>query len=337
TQCEAVGFRRITFFPDRPDVLSTYTVRMDAPEEQFPILLANGNRTGSGKSEDGMHWTVWHDPWPKPSYLFALVAGDLVARKDSFTTMGGKEVDLAIWVRDGDLQRTEHAMESLKRSMEWDEEVFGREYDLDVFNIVAVSDFNMGAMENKGLNVFNTKYVLADADTATDGDFDAVQGVIAHEYFHNWSGNRVTCRDWFQLSLKEGFTVLRDQLFSQDMGSAPVKRIEDVRILRSVQFPEDSGPLAHPIRPDSYREISNFYTATVYNKGAEIIRMMRSMAGETRFREGTDLYFDRHDGEAATCEDFVKAMEDGAGLDLAQFRLWYSQAGTPKVSVTTSL
>ncbi len=337
TQCEAEGFRRITFFPDRPDVLSTYTVRIDAPEDQFPILLANGNRTGSGKSEDGMHWTVWHDPWPKPSYLFALVAGDLVARKDSFTTMGGKEVDLAIWVRDGDLQRTEHAMESLKRSMEWDEKVFGREYDLDVFNIVAVSDFNMGAMENKGLNVFNTKYVLADADTATDSDFDAVEGVIAHEYFHNWSGNRVTCRDWFQLSLKEGFTVLRDQLFSQDMGSAPVKRIEDVRILRSVQFPEDSGPLAHPIRPDSYREISNFYTATVYNKGAEIIRMMRSMAGETRFREGTDLYFDRHDGEAATCEDFVKAMEDGAGLDLAQFRLWYSQAGTPKVSVTTGL
>ena len=337
TQCEAEGFRRITFFPDRPDVLSTYTVRMDASEEQFPVLLSNGNRTGSGKSENGMHWAVWHDPWPKPSYLFALVAGDLVARKDSFTTMGGKEVDLAIWVRDGDLQRTEHAMESLKRSMEWDEEVFGREYDLDVFNIVAVSDFNMGAMENKGLNVFNTKYVLADADTATDGDFDAVQGVIAHEYFHNWSGNRVTCRDWFQLSLKEGFTVLRDQLFSQDMGSAPVKRIEDVRILRSVQFPEDSGPLAHPIRPDSYREISNFYTATVYNKGAEIIRMMRSMAGETRFREGTDLYFERHDGEAATCEDFIVAMEDGAGLDLTQFRLWYSQAGTPKVSVKTAL
>ena len=337
TQCEAEGFRRITFFPDRPDVLSTYTVRMDAPEDQFPVLLSNGNRTGSGKSENGMHWAVWHDPWPKPSYLFALVAGDLVARKDSFTTTGGKEVDLAIWVRDGDLQRTEHAMESLKRSMEWDEKVFGREYDLDVFNIVAVSDFNMGAMENKGLNVFNTKYVLADADTATDGDFDAVQGVIAHEYFHNWSGNRVTCRDWFQLSLKEGFTVLRDQLFSQDMGSAPVKRIEDVRILRSVQFPEDSGPLAHPIRPDSYREISNFYTATVYNKGAEIIRMMRSMAGETRFREGTDLYFERHDGEAATCEDFIVAMEDGAGLDLTQFRLWYSQAGTPKVSVKTAL
>ncbi len=247
--------------------------------------------------------------------------------------MSGREVALNIWVREGDEGRTGHAMESLKKSMRWDEETFGREYDLDLFNIVAVSDFNMGAMENKGLNVFNTKYVLADEDTATDGDFDGVEGVIAHEYFHNWSGNRVTCRDWFQLSLKEGFTVLRDQLFSQDMGSAPVKRIEDVRVLRGAQFPEDSGPLAHPIRPDSFREISNFYTATIYNKGAEVIRMIRTMAGEEAFRKGTDLYFDRHDGEAATCEDFVKAMEDGAGLDLTQFRLWYSQAGTPKVSV----
>ena len=333
TQCEAEGFRRITFFPDRPDVLSVYTVRIDAPEEQFPVLLSNGNRTGTGKAKDGMHWAVWHDPWPKPSYLFALVAGDLVAREDCFTTMSGKEVDLAIWVRKDDLPRTAHAMESLKRSMKWDEETFGREYDLDVFNIVAVGDFNMGAMENKGLNVFNTKYVLADEETATDGDFDAIESVIGHEYFHNWSGNRITCRDWFQLSLKEGFTVLRDQLFSQDMHSEAVKRIEDVRVLRSVQFPEDSGPLAHPIRPDSYREISNFYTSTVYNKGAEVIRMMRSMAGPERFRKGTDLYFERHDGEAATCEDFVRAIEEGAGLDLEHFRLWYSQAGTPRVKV----
>ncbi len=331
TQCEAEGFRSITFFPDRPDVLSTYSVRMSGPKNAFPVLLCNGNLVDSGDGDSGDHWAEWHDPWPKPSYLFALVAGQLVARSDSFTTMNGREVELNVWVRAEDLPRTEHAMESLKRSMRWDEETFGREYDLDLYNIVAVSDFNMGAMENKGLNVFNTKYVLADPETATDGDFDAVEGVIAHEYFHNWSGNRVTCRDWFQLSLKEGFTVLRDQLFSQDMHSAAVKRIEDVRVLRSVQFPEDSGPLAHPIRPDSYREISNFYTATVYNKGAEVIRMMRAMAGEESFREGTDLYFDRHDGEAATCEDFVSAIEDGAGLDLQQFRLWYSQAGTPKI------
>ncbi len=331
TQCEAEGFRRITFFPDRPDVLSTYTVRMRGPKAQLPVLLCNGNRVDTGE-EGEMHWAEWHDPWPKPSYLFALVAGDLVARTDHFTTMSGRKVELNVYVREGDLPRTEHAMESLKRSMKWDEETFGREYDLDLFNIVAVSDFNMGAMENKGLNVFNTKYVLADPETATDGDFDGIEGVIGHEYFHNWSGNRITCRDWFQLSLKEGFTVLRDQLFSADMGSEPVKRIEDVRILRSVQFPEDSGPLAHPIRPDSYREINNFYTATVYNKGAEVIRMMRTMAGPERFREGTDLYFERHDGEAATCEDFVTAIEDGAGLDLKQFRLWYSQAGTPKVT-----
>ena len=331
SQCEAEGFRRIAFFPDRPDVLSVYSVRMSGSKAQFPVLLSNGNLVATG--EDGeTHWAEWHDPWPKPCYLFALVAGDLVANSDSFTTVSGREVALNIWVRDGDQARTGHAMESLKRSMKWDEEVFGREYDLDLFNIVAVSDFNMGAMENKGLNVFNTKYVLADPETATDGDFDGVEGVIAHEYFHNWSGNRVTCQDWFQLSLKEGFTVLRDQLFSQDMGSAPVKRIEDVRVLRSVQFPEDSGPLAHPIRPDSYREISNFYTSTIYNKGAEVIRMIRVMAGPQRFRAGCDLYFARHDGEAATCEDFVRAMEDGAGLDLSQFRLWYSQAGTPKVT-----
>jgi len=337
TQCESEGFRRITFFPDRPDVLSTYRVRMEGDKAAFPILLCNGNRTDAGENADGTHWAEWHDPWPKPSYLFALVAGDLVANSKPFTTRSGRVVECNVWVRAEDLARTDHALESLHRSMQWDEEVFGREYDLDLYNIVAVSDFNMGAMENKGLNVFNTKYVLADPDTATDADFDAVEGVIAHEYFHNWSGNRITCRDWFQLSLKEGFTVLRDQLFSQDMRGQAVKRIEDVRILRAAQFPEDAGPLAHPIRPDSYREISNFYTATVYNKGAEVIRMMRSMVGEARFRAGTDLYFDRHDGEAATCEDFVKAIEDGAGIDLAQFRLWYSQAGTPRVTVSQAV
>ena len=332
TQCEAEGFRRITFFPDRPDVLSIYTVRMEGPKAAFPVLLSNGNCTATGDGADGAHWAEWHDPWPKPSYLFALVAGDLVANHSTFTTMSGRTVDLNIWVREGDQDRTHHAMQALKDSMKWDEEVFGREYDLDLFNIVAVSDFNMGAMENKGLNVFNTRYILADPDTATDMDYDGIESVVAHEYFHNWSGNRITCRDWFQLSLKEGFTVLRDQLFSQDMGSPAVKRIEDVRVLRSAQFPEDSGPLAHPIRPDSYQEISNFYTSTVYNKGAEVIRMMRTLVGAERFRAGTDLYFDRHDGEAATCEDFIVAIEQGAGIDLSQFRLWYSQAGTPQVT-----
>lgn len=338
TQCEAEGFRRITFFPDRPDVLSVYRVKMSGPKAQFPILLSNGNKVAAGDGENGTHWAEWHDPWPKPSYLFALVAGDLVANSKPFTTRSGRVVECNVWVRKEDIARTDHALESLHRAMKWDEEVFGREYDLDLYNIVAVSDFNMGAMENKGLNVFNTKYVLADPDTATDADFDAVEGVIAHEYFHNWSGNRVTCRDWFQLSLKEGFTVLRDQLFSQDMRGEAVKRIEDVRILRAAQFPEDAGPLAHPIRPDSYREISNFYTATVYNKGAEVIRMMRTLANfgadVDPFRKGTDLYFERHDGEAATCEDFVRAIEDGAGLDLSQFRLWYSQAGTPTVTAS---
>jgi aminopeptidase N len=337
TQCESEGFRRITFFPDRPDVLSTYAVRMEADKAAFPILMCNGNRTAAGENADGTHWAEWHDPWPKPSYLFALVAGDLVANSKPFTTASGRVVECNVWVRAEDLERTDHALESLHRSMAWDEQVFGREYDLDLYNIVAVSDFNMGAMENKGLNVFNTKYVLADPDTATDADFDAVEGVIAHEYFHNWSGNRITCRDWFQLSLKEGFTVLRDQLFSQDMRGEAVKRIEDVRILRAAQFPEDAGPLAHSIRPDSYREISNFYTATVYNKGAEVIRMMRSMVGAARFRAGTDLYFDRHDGEAATCEDFIKAIEDGAGVDLTRFRRWYSQAGTPRVAVSQAV
>ena len=334
TQCEAEGFRRITFFPDRPDVLSVYSVRMSGDKAAFPVLLSNGNPVASGDNGDGTHWAQWDDPWPKPSYLFALVAGDLVANRAQFTTRSGRKVNLAIYVRPGDESRTDHAMRSLIASMKWDEDVYGREYDLDDFNIVAVSDFNAGAMENKGLNVFNTRYILADPETATDGDYDAIEGVVAHEYFHNWSGNRVTCRDWFQLSLKEGFTVLRDQQFSADRGSAPVKRIEDVRILRAVQFPEDSGPLAYPIRPDSYQEISNFYTSTVYNKGAEVIRMMLVLAGRERYLKGTELYFDRHDGQAATCEDFVRAMEDGAGLDLGQFRRWYEQAGTPRVAVT---
>ena len=337
TQCEAEGFRRITFFPDRPDVLSTYSVRMEGSKADYPILLCNGNMVSQGDLDEGRHFAEWHDPWPKPSYLFALVAGDLVANSSSFTTCNGREVELNVWVREEDLPRTDHALESLIKSMKWDEEAFGREYDLDLYNIVAVSDFNMGAMENKGLNVFNTKYVLADPDTATDADFNAIEGVIGHEYFHNWSGNRITCQDWFQLSLKEGFTVLRDQLFSQDMQGEAVKRIEDVRVLRAAQFPEDSGPLAHPIRPDSYQEINNFYTATVYNKGAEVIRMMRTMCGPERFRQGTDLYFDRHDGEAATCEDFVTAIEDGAGMDLKQFRLWYSQAGTPTITISQAV
>jgi len=333
TQCEAEGFRRITFHPDRPDVLSRYKVRMEGDKTLFPILLSNGNCVASGE-EGSDHWALWEDPWPKPSYLFALVAGDLVVNRDEFVTMSGRKVELGIWVRAGDVDRTHHAMQALKASMAWDERVYGREYDLDLFNIVAVSDFNMGAMENKGLNVFNTRYILADPDTATDVDYDGIEGVVAHEYFHNWSGNRVTCRDWFQLSLKEGFTVFRDQSFSADMGSPAVKRIEDVRLLRAAQFPEDAGPLAHPIRPDSYQEISNFYTATVYNKGAEIIRMMATLMGSERFRKGTDLYFARHDGEAATCEDFVRAMEEGGDIDLTRFRRWYEQAGTPRLKLT---
>jgi aminopeptidase N len=331
TQCEAEGFRRITFFPDRPDVLSRYRVRMEGDAKAFPILLSNGNCVAKGDGADGRHWAEWEDPFPKPCYLFALVAGDLKANRERFTTMSGRTVDLAIWVREADLPRTQHAMDSLRLAMAWDEEVYGREYDLDQFNIVAVSDFNMGAMENKSLNIFNSAYVLADQDTATDGDFDNIARVVAHEYFHNWSGDRVTCRDWFQLSLKEGFTVFRDQSFSADVGSAPVKRIEDVRVLRAAQFPEDAGPLAHPVRPDSYIEIGNFYTATVYNKGAEVIRMLATVLGPDKFRAGTDLYFSRHDGEAATCDDFVKALEDGSGVDLTPFKIWYSQAGTPKV------
>ena len=332
TQCEAEGFRRITFFPDRPDVLSKYTVRMEGDAKAYPILLSNGNRVAQGEGENGRHWAEWEDPFPKPSYLFALVAGDLQANRDTFTTMSGRKVDLFIWVREADLPKTQHAMDSLKLSMAWDEKVYGREYDLDLFNIVAVSDFNMGAMENKSLNIFNSAYVLADQDTATDADFDNISRVVAHEYFHNWSGDRITCRDWFQLSLKEGFTVFRDQGFSADIGSHAVKRIEDVRVLRAAQFPEDAGPLAHPVRPDSYIEIGNFYTATVYNKGAEVIRMLATVLGPDKFRAGTDLYFERHDGEAATCDDFVKALEDGSGVDLTPFKIWYSQAGTPKVS-----
>jgi aminopeptidase N len=331
TQCEAQGFRRITFFPDRPDILSRYKVRMSADKSLYPVLLANGDPVASGDLGDGRHWAQWEDPFPKPSYLFALVAGDLAANRDSFVTRSGRKVDLGIWVREDDLPRTDHAMASLKAAMKWDEEVYGREYDLAVFNIVAVADFNFGAMENKGLNIFNSRYVLVDPETASDADYDAVAGVVAHEYFHNWSGNRVTCRDWFQLSLKEGFTVFRDQGFSADMGSAAVKRIEDVRALRAAQFPEDAGPLAHPVRPDTYIEISNFYTATVYNKGAELIRMLHTILGADRFRAGSDLYFERHDGQAVTCEDFIRAMEDASGEDLAHFRLWYSQAGTPRV------
>ncbi len=334
TQCEAEGFRRITFFPDRPDVLSRYRVKMTADKARYPVLLANGDPIASGDAGDGRHWAEWHDPFPKPSYLFALVAGDLAANRATFTTASGREVQLAIWVREKDLAKTDHALHALKLSMAWDERVYGREYDLDVFNIVAVDDFNFGAMENKGLNIFNSRYILADPDTATDYDYDAVAAVVAHEYFHNWSGNRVTCRDWFQLSLKEGFTVYRDQSFSADQGSAAVKRIEDVRGLRAAQFPEDAGPLAHPVRPDDYIEISNFYTATIYNKGAEVIRMIATILGPQKFRAGSDLYFDRFDGTAATCEDFVACMEEASGVDLTQFRLWYSQAGTPRVSAT---
>lgn len=336
TQCEAEGFRRITFFPDRPDILSRYSVHMVADKARFPILLANGDPIEQGDEADGRHWATWNDPYPKPCYLFALVAGDLACNADHFVTMSGRDVQLGIWVKEADLPRTAHAMQALKDSMAWDERVYGREYDLDVFNIVAVADFNFGAMENKGLNIFNSRYILADPETATDIDYDGVEGVVAHEYFHNWSGNRVTCRDWFQLSLKEGFTVFRDQNFSADMGSHAVKRIEDVRILRAGQFPEDSGPLAHPVRPESYMEISNFYTATIYNKGAELIRMMALMLGPERFRAGTDLYFSRHDGQAATCEDFVRAMEEGGDIDLSQFRLWYEQAGTPRVRALLS-
>ncbi|PAX07997.1 aminopeptidase N [Sphingomonas lenta] len=334
TQCEAEGFRRITYFPDRPDVLATYRVRMTADKARFPVLLANGDPVAQGEADNGRHWAEWHDPFPKPSYLFALVAGDLQANRDEFVTQSGRTVQLGIWVREADLPRTDHALHALKVSMAWDERVYGREYDLDVFNIVAVDDFNFGAMENKGLNIFNSRYILADPDTATDYDYDAIAAVVAHEYFHNWSGNRVTCRDWFQLSLKEGFTVFRDQGFSADQGSPAVNRIEGVRGLRAAQFPEDAGPLAHPVRPESYIEISNFYTATIYNKGAELIRMMSIILGPQKFRAACDLYFQRFDGTAATCEDFVRCMEEAGGVDLSQFRLWYAQAGTPRVQAS---
>jgi aminopeptidase N len=333
TQCEAEGFRRITYFPDRPDVMARYTVTITADQALVPVMLSNGNPGPVVDLGDGRHQVTWTDPHPKPCYLFALVAGDLVSVKDKFTTRSGRHVDLGIYVRRGDEDKCAHAMHSLKTSMRWDEDVFGLEYDLDVFNIAAVSDFNMGAMENKGLNVFNTKYVLAKPDTATDGDYQGIEAVIAHEYFHNWTGDRVTCRDWFQLSLKEGLTVYRDQEFSADQGSRAVKRIGDVRGLRAAQFREDGGPLAHPVQPKSYLAIDNFYTATVYNKGAEVIRMMATIIGRDAFRAGMDLYFQRHDNNAVTIEDFVAAMADASGVNLDKFRAWYDQAGTPEVSV----
>ncbi len=334
TQCEAEGFRKITYYLDRPDVMSVFTVEIEADATRYPILLSNGNEIAREQREGGRHAVTWHDPHPKPAYLFALVAGDLAAVTDRYTTCNGREVDLHMYVEARDLDKCAHAMDSLKRSMRWDEEVFGREYDLDVFNIVAVDDFNMGAMENKSLNIFNTSCVLATPDVTTDAGFQTVEAIVAHEYFHNWSGNRVTCRDWFQLSLKEGFTVYRDAEFSSDMGSRTVKRVQDVNVLRSAQFAEDSGPMAHPVRPDSYIEISNFYTLTVYEKGAEVVRMIRNLLGPEHFRAGSDLYFERHDGQAVTCEDFVRAMEDASGVDLGRFRRWYSQAGTPRLTVS---
>ena len=333
TQCEAEGFRKITFFPDRPDVLSVYTVTLYADRARYPVLLANGNRVEKGNLDDGRHFAKWHDPFPKPSYLFALVAGDLDMISDTFTTQSGREIALEIYSEAHNINQCGYALESLKKSMRWDEQVYGLEYDLDIYMIVAVDDFNMGAMENKGLNVFNTKYVLADKCTATDTDFLGVESVIAHEYFHNWSGNRVTCRDWFQLSLKEGFTVYRDQEFSADMHSRGLKRIEDVNVMRTYQFREDAGPMAHPVRPESYLEINNFYTLTVYNKGAEVVRMIAEIVGRQGFRKGSDLYFSRHDGQAVTIEDFVMAMEQANDVDLKQFRRWYSQAGTPRIEV----
>jgi aminopeptidase N len=333
TQCEPEGFRRITYFIDRPDVMARYTTTILADKARYPVLLSNGNPVDQGESTGGRHWAKWDDPFPKPAYLFALVAGDLVPFRDSFTTSSGKTVPLAIWVRRGDEDKCAHAMASLKHAMKWDEDRFGLAYDLDVFNIVAVSDFNMGAMENKGLNVFNTKYVLAKPDTATDVDFQGIESVIGHEYFHNWTGDRVTCRDWFQLSLKEGLTVYRDQEFSADQGSRAVRRIGDVRRLRAAQFPEDAGPLAHPVQPSEYIEIDNFYTATVYNKGAEIVRMIETLVGRDGFRKGMDLYFKRHDGQAVTIEDFVAAMADANGADFAHFLRWYKQAGTPELTV----
>ena len=334
TQCEAVGFRRITFYPDRPDVMSRFHVRMDANKAAYPILLSNGTPGAAGDLEAGRHFAQWDDPHPKPAYLFALCAGDYDVYKDRFTTMSGKEIALAVHVDKGDAERAAWAMDSLKRSMTWDEEVYGREYDLGVFNIVAVRDFNFGAMENKGLNIFNSAYVLADEDTATDFDFENIEAIVAHEYFHNWTGNRITCRDWFQLCLKEGLTVFRDQEFSADMRSRPVQRIKDVIRLRARQFPEDAGPLAHPVRPATYGAIDNLYTATVYEKGAELIRMLKTLIGDDTFFKGASLYFDRHDGQAVTIEDFYACFEEVSGKDLSDFRRWYSQPGTPHVSFT---
>ncbi|WP_281858009.1 aminopeptidase N, partial [Litoreibacter halocynthiae] len=321
TQCEAEGFRKITYYPDRPDVMGVFTVTIEGSE---PVKLSNGNDLGGGK---------WHDPWPKPAYLFALVAGDLVNHPDTFTTMSGKQVELNIWVRPGDLNKCAFGMDALKRSMKWDEEVYGREYDLDLFNIVAVDDFNMGAMENKGLNIFNSSAVLASPETSTDANFERIEAIIAHEYFHNWTGNRITCRDWFQLCLKEGLTVYRDSQFTADERSPAVKRIEDVIALRARQFREDNGPLAHPVRPESFVEINNFYTATVYEKGAEVIGMLKTLIGDDAYYKGCDLYFTRHDGQACTIEDWLACFEEVTGRDLTQFKLWYSQAGTPRVAV----
>ena len=324
TQCEAEGFRKITYYPDRPDVMSTFTVRINGAE---PVLLSNGNQTAKG---DG--WAEWHDPWPKPAYLFALVAGDLIAHKDHFKTMEGRDVDLAVWVRPGDENKCYFAMQALKKSMKWDEDVYGRAYDLDVFNIVAVDDFNMGAMENKGLNIFNSSAVLASPETATDGNFERIEAIVAHEYFHNWTGNRITCRDWFQLCLKEGLTVFRDAQFTSDMRGAATKRIGDVADLRGRQFTEDQGPLSHPVRPESFQEINNFYTATVYEKGAEVIGMLKLLVGDQGYAKALDLYFDRHDGDAATIEDWLQVFQDATGRDLTQFKRWYSQAGTPNLT-----
>ncbi|MBE0596364.1 MAG: aminopeptidase N [Desulfuromonadales bacterium] len=334
TQCEAEGFRRITFFPDRPDVLARFTTTLVADREKYPVLLANGNRVDGGLLEGGRHFARWDDPFPKPAYLFALVAGNLVKVEDTFVTRSGRKVVLQIWIEERNRDKCDHAMRSLQKAMRWDEETFGLEYDLDIYMIVAVDHFNMGAMENKGLNIFNSKYVLASPQTATDADFQAIEEVIGHEYFHNWTGNRVTCRDWFQLSLKEGLTVFRDQEFAADMTSRAVKRIEDVRLLRNAQFPEDAGPMAHPVRPDAYVEINNFYTSTVYNKGAEVIRMYQTLLGRDGFRRGLVLYLQRHDGQAVTVEDFLAAMAEANGTDLGQFMRWYTQAGTPLVKVT---
>src|SRR4051812_37682331 len=331
TQCEAEGFRRITYYLDRPDNLAVFTTRIEADKQHYPVLLSNGNLVNSGDLPEGRHFALWSDPYPKPSYLFALVAGDLGRIEDTFTTMSGRKVDLRIFVEHGNEPRATYAMDSLKRAMKWDEEAYGREYDLDIFMIVAVSAFNMGAMENKGLNIFNDKVLLASPETATDDDYARIESVVAHEYFHNWTGDRVTCRDWFQLSLKEGLTVFRDQGFSGDMRSRAVQRIQDVRALRARQFQEDAGPLAHPVQPQSYIEINNFYTSTVYEKGSEVIGMLKTLVGDEAYRKATDLYFERHDGQAATVEDWVKCFEDACGRDLSQFRLWYRQAGTPAI------